>query len=173
LDGKPYRWSPRGGFVGCYIWMASHAGGFQGDIPETRLGCRTQPHSQPPSTTIQKKIPRMTDGHLSTLEVTQGQILSQSPTDEEVAFVWELTKETIDLPLGCRGKSCSSPHTNILCTTRCPKPGRRDAPNRSRTRARRSVEQVKFYTGPFCPALGQDRYVTTENTNGAFIADLL
>ena len=29
------------------------------------------------------------------------------------------------------------------------------------------------HTGPFCPALGQDRYVTTENTNGAFIDDLL
>jgi len=37
---------------------------------------------------------------LATLEATQGQILSQSPTDA-VAFVWELTKETIVLPLGC------------------------------------------------------------------------
>ena len=43
-----------------------------------------------------------------TLEVTQGQISSQSPTDTtsscylfEVAFVWELTKETIVLSLGC------------------------------------------------------------------------
>ena len=48
-------------------------------------------------------------GRLSTLEATQGQISSQSPTDAtskrcylfEVAFVWELTKETIHLPLGC------------------------------------------------------------------------
>jgi len=41
---------------------------------------------------------------ISTLEVTQGQILSQISHRcylSEVAFVWELTKETIVLPLGC------------------------------------------------------------------------
>ena len=43
----------------------------------------------------------------ATLEVNQGQILSQSTTDATqchpilVAFVWELTKETINLPQGC------------------------------------------------------------------------
>jgi len=37
---------------------------------------------------------------LTALEVTQGQILSQSPTDA-TRFWWELTKETIDLHLGC------------------------------------------------------------------------
>ena len=47
----------------------------------------------------------------ATLEVTQGQILSHSPTDA-IAFVWELTKETIVLPLGClqggrRRRRCS------------------------------------------------------------------
>jgi len=36
---------------------------------------------------------------VATLEVTHGQILSQSPT--EVAFVWELSKETVVLPLVC------------------------------------------------------------------------
>ena len=42
-----------------------------------------------------------------TLEATQGQILSQSPTVFHrchpilVAFVWESTKETINLPRGC------------------------------------------------------------------------
>ena len=38
------------------------------------------------------------------LEATQGQISSQSTTDCHpilVAFVWELTEETIDLPLAC------------------------------------------------------------------------
>ena len=38
------------------------------------------------------------------LQAIQGHFLSQSPTDAtsgEVAFEWELTKETIDLPLGC------------------------------------------------------------------------
>jgi len=38
------------------------------------------------------------------LEATQGQIPSQSPTDAAsggVAFEWELTEETIFLPLGC------------------------------------------------------------------------
>ena len=40
----------------------------------------------------------------SALEATRGQILNQSLTDgtsREVAFEWELTKETIYLPLGC------------------------------------------------------------------------
>ena len=36
----------------------------------------------------------------STLEASQGQILSQSPTDA-IEFVWKLSKETIILPLGC------------------------------------------------------------------------
>ena len=40
--------------------------------------------------------------HAPTLEATKGQILSQSPSHPIlVAFVWELTKETIHLPLGC------------------------------------------------------------------------
>ena len=38
----------------------------------------------------------------ATLDVTHGQILSQSPTDTTlVAFVWESTQETINLPLSC------------------------------------------------------------------------
>ena len=38
----------------------------------------------------------------ATLEATQGQTLSQSPTDATRFWwgVWELTEETIDLPLG-------------------------------------------------------------------------
>ena len=45
----------------------------------------------------------------ATLEATQWQILCQSPTDAtfgEVAFEWELTKETINLPLGCLQGGC-------------------------------------------------------------------
>ena len=37
----------------------------------------------------------------ATLETTQGQILSQSPTDATRFWWHELTEETIDLPLGC------------------------------------------------------------------------
>ena len=40
--------------------------------------------------------------HKRLLEVTQGQILSQSPTDATRLWwhVWELTKATINFPLG-------------------------------------------------------------------------
>ena len=41
---------------------------------------------------------------LTSLKVTHGQIFSQLPYKcylEEEAFVWELTQETIVLPLGC------------------------------------------------------------------------
>ena len=60
----------------------------------------------------------------STLEATQGQISSQSPTDDtsgrEVAIEWDLTTQTMFLPLGClqggvRWNSCHStlPATRI------------------------------------------------------------
>ena len=47
----------------------------------------------------------------ATLEATQGQISSQFPTNAtfEAAFVWELTKETIVLPMGCIQGGESSP----------------------------------------------------------------
>ena len=44
---------------------------------------------------------------LPTIEVTEGQISSQSPRDatqftiQIVAFVWQWTEEAINLPLGC------------------------------------------------------------------------
>ena len=61
----------------------------------------------------------------STLEATQGQILSQSPKYylREVVFVWELTKETIDLPLGCLqgwySATSRSLHGSILLSDWC------------------------------------------------------
>ena len=65
-----------------------------------------------------------------TLEVTQGQISSQSPTDA-TRFWWhflrELTKETINLPLGClRGGAASEPPA-----MRCP--GREVSPPSARS----------------------------------------
>ena len=43
--------------------------------------------------------------HATTLEVTKGEILSQSPTDA-TSFAWALTKETMHLPLGCLQGGC-------------------------------------------------------------------
>ena len=61
------------------------------------------PFSRPILTTFlpppSDALPNATAARPLTLEVTQGQILSQPPLFE-VAFVWGLTKETIVLPLG-------------------------------------------------------------------------
>ena len=63
------------------------------------------------------------DAKLPTLEATQGQICSQSPTYANllgVAFVWELTRETIVLPLGClQGGDASNkpPYMRQACKT--------------------------------------------------------
>ena len=50
---------------------------------------------------------------LDSMEATHGQIFCQSPTDgtlREVAFEWELTNETIYLPLGCLQSGLDGQH---------------------------------------------------------------
>ena len=75
----------------------------------------TPPEFGTPSSSVpavaERSAPTRLDTH-TTLEVTQGHILSQSPTDATFGR-WELTKETIYLHLGCL-------QCGIACTGACP-----------------------------------------------------